>query len=280
MNISISHNLTYQYSNKVSLDPHGLYLFPKINESLSLLNFNLEISPEPSQIYHNTDLEGNIQTIAFFNKTTDFLSFNAKIEVKTQAFNPFDFVFFPFNASSLPFIYTADEQMVLAPYLQKNGITTLIDQTARSIAAESGWQTSKYLMNLCGFINKNFNYLVREEGQPFEPEYTLLQKSGSCRDFSVLFIAFCRTIGLAARFVSGYYYSKTLVHNYLHAWVEVYLPGGGWRGFDPTQNTAVSNHHIPIAASVFPEKIGPVTGSFRGKSSSLLETEVIVREIN
>ncbi len=280
MNISISHSLTYQYSNKVSLDPHGIYLFPKINESLSLQKFQLEIVPEPSQIYQNIDLEGNIQTIAFFNKNTDFLSFKANIEVVTVPFNPFDFVFFPFNASKLPFEYTPEEKSILAPYLQKIGITTLIDQIARKIAAESGWQTSKFLMNLCGFINKNFDYLIREEGQPFLAEHTLIQKSGSCRDFSVLFIALCRTIGLAARFVSGYYYSKTLQQNYLHAWVEVYLPGGGWRGFDPTQNTAVSNLHIPIAASLFPEKIGPVTGSFRGKSDSVLKTEVIVKKID
>lgn len=279
MDILITHHLKYEYSNEVSLDPHTIYLFPRLNESLSLKKFKLDIFPEPSQIYQNIDLEGNIQTISFFNKKTKSLTFNALIEVETIPFNPFDFVFFPFEASKLPFKYSQNELLILAPYLENKNITTLIDQTARAIASESGWSTANFLVNLSNYINRNFSYLIREEGHAENPEYTLLHKIGSCRDYSVFFIACCHVMGLAARFVSGYYYSSNLEKNHLHAWVEVYLPGGGWRAFDPTQNNAVSNLHIPIAASLFPEKIGPVAGNFRGKSNSVLSTEVIVRNI-
>jgi transglutaminase-like putative cysteine protease len=279
MKIKISHTLQYDYTDEVSLDPHIIYLFPKLNECLSLQNFNLEIFPKPSHTYQNIDLEGNIQTVCFFNKKTNKLHLSSDIEVDTIVFNPFDFVFFPFGASVLPFQYSAEEQSVLNAYKQITDIPTIVDNLARSIAAEANWATAKFLMNLCNFINKNFTYNIREEGLPQTPEYTLLNKSGSCRDYSVFFIACCRVMGLAARFVSGYYYSKTLSKNYLHAWVEVYLPGGGWRAFDPTQNNAVSNLHIPIAASLFPEKIGPVTGTFRGHATSSLTTEVIVENI-
>ena len=156
MNISINHHLRYEYSNEVSLDPHTIYLFPKLNESLSLKKFKLDIFPEPSQMYQNIDLEGNIQTIAFFNKKTNHLSFNALIEVEIIAFNPFDFVFFPFEARQLPFNYSENEKLILAPYLEKKNITTLVDQTARSIAYESEWSTAKFLVNLCNYVNKNF----------------------------------------------------------------------------------------------------------------------------
>ena len=279
MDISIFHKLVYQYSNEVALDPHKLYLFPKLNESLALKNYKLDICPKPSHIYDNIDLEGNIQTVAFFKEKTANLTITAQIEVETLPFNPFDFVFFPFAASQLPFEYEPDEATMLKPFLVKNNVTTLIDQTAREIAAHSGWSTSQFLMNLCTFINKNFSYNIREEGMPNEPEYTLLNKSGSCRDYAVFFISCCKALGLASRFVSGYHFSETLHENHLHAWVEVYLPGGGWRAFDPTQNNAVSNLHIPIASSVFPEKIGPVSGTYRGKSHSTLKTEVIVKAI-
>jgi transglutaminase-like putative cysteine protease len=280
MNIAINHSLDYQYSSEISLDPHIIYLFPKLNESLALKRYDLKIEPLPSHIYQNIDLEGNIQSIAFFKNKTKRLTVRANFEVETLPFNPFDFVFFPFECSSLPFSYSDTDLRIISGYLSKTDVTTLVDQAARSLASEVAWSTAKFLMRLCDFINKSFSYSVREEGPPQSPETTLLKRNGSCRDYSVFFIACCQAMGLAARFVSGYYYSKTLEKNYLHAWAEVYLPGGGWRAFDPTQNNAVSNLHIPLASSLFPEKIGPVTGTFRGKSSSILETTVIVKNID
>lgn len=279
MKFAITHKLDYQYSSEVSLDPHIIYLFPKLNESLALKAYSLKITPLPSHIYQNIDLEGNIQSVAFFKHKTKRLQVEANIEVETLPFNPFDFVFFPFDGSQLPFQYTENDLKIIGAYLTKENVTTLIDQVARNLAAEVGWSTAKFLMKLCDFINKSFKYSVREEGMPQSPEYTYLQKIGSCRDYAVFFIACCQALGIAARFVSGYYYSKTLEKNYLHAWAEVYLPGGGWRAFDPTQNNAVSNLHIPMASSLFPEKIGPVTGTYRGKCTSFLDTEVIVKNI-
>jgi transglutaminase-like putative cysteine protease len=280
MNLSIEHQLIYKYSHEVSLDPHRIYLYPKLSSNINLKHYAIEIVPKPTQISKNVDGEGNIQFVAFFNKKTTQLSIKATIEVHTEAFNPFDFVYFPFESSKLPFEYHKNELEILAPYIGKNEVTTLIDQTARNIAAEGDWGTNKFLLNLCKYINQNFQYLIREEGAPQDPEYTLIHKSGSCRDYSVFFIACCRALGLASRFVSGYYHTKSGQVNYLHAWVEVYLPGGGWRGFDPTQNNAVSNLHIPLASSCFPEAITPVKGTFRGKCISSLHTSVEVENMD
>lgn len=276
MNILVKHSLNYSYSSDVSLDPHIIYLFPRLTENLTLKNYSLNISPEPSNIYQNIDLEGNIQTVAFFNKKTTSLLVDAKMELETSAFNPFDFVFFPFEANQLFFPYTANELSFLNPFLEKSDVTTLIENIARDIAIEVNWSTSNFLMRLCNYINSNFAYQIREEGVPQTPEYTFINRLGSCRDYSVFFISCCRSVGLASRFVSGYFNSQSLDQTYLHAWAEVYLPGGGWRGFDPTQNTAVSDMHIPVASSLFPEKIGPVTGAYRGDANSFLITDVIV----
>jgi transglutaminase-like putative cysteine protease len=160
----------------------------------------------------------------------------------------------------------------LAVYLRKQNVTTLIDQVARSVAASAGWNTSQFLVGLNEYIFKNFAYEVREEGMPFEPEKTLLEQRGSCRDFAVFFVACCQTLGLAARFVSGYQYlspdkliDPTQPQD-LHAWAEVYLPGGGWRGFDPTQNASVTDSYIPLAASAFPQNVSPITGTFAGNA--------------
>lgn len=274
MNLIIEHQLIYSYSNEVSLDPHKIYLYPKLSPNLSLKNYKLDITPTPSQISKNIDIESNIQHVIFFNEKTDQLTIKATIEVLTEHFNAFDFVYFPFESSKLPFEYTETEKPVLSPYLVKDGVTTLIEQIARNIAAQGDWSTNKFLSNLCNYIYQNFEYLIREEGAPNDPEYTLINQSGSCRDYSVFFIACCRALGLASRFVSGYYHTNTDQINYLHAWAEVYLPGGGWRGFDPTQNNAVSKLHIPLASSCFPETITPVKGTFRGNSHSTLTTAV------
>ena len=139
-------------------------------------------------------------------------------------------------------------------------------------------------MQINEFIFKNFAYEIREEGAPNTPEVTLLSRKGSCRDYAVLFSALCRAMGLATRFVSGYYTGAAPVDlpnqtHHLHAWVEVFLPGGGWRGYDPTQHEVVSGNHIPLAASCLPEEITPVYGTYRGAATSILTTNVFIERI-
>ncbi len=280
----IKHELTYKYSHGVYLEPHILYLHPRKSSLLTVLDFSLVVDPTPVQTSKNLDPEGNIQNILFFKEPVENLSIKMNAVVETTEFNPFDFVFFPFDSKSLPLIYTHSYQKTLAPYLGLDGVTTLVDQTARQIASQGKWSTSTYLGNLNEFIFKQFAYEIREEGSPNLPEQTLIARKGSCRDYAVLFSAMCRALGLATRFVSGYYTGIAPVDipnqtHHLHAWVEVYLPGGGWRGYDPTQHEVVSGNHIPLAASCLPEEITPVFGTYRGSATSLLGTNVFIERI-
>ncbi|MFZ2313343.1 MAG: transglutaminase family protein [Methylobacter sp.] len=113
-------------------------------------------------------------------------------------------------------------------------------------------------------IATGFAYQQREEPGVQTPADTLTRRTGSCRDFATLFIEACRSLGLAARFVSGYLYSLTLPQGQgaTHAWSEVYLPGAGWKGFDSTSGQVVGNQHITVAVSRHPESVPPVSGSF------------------
>jgi transglutaminase-like putative cysteine protease len=204
--------------------------------------------------------------------------------VETTEFNPFDFVYFPFESKTLPLNYTHSYQKTLSPYLGQEGVSTLVEQTARQIASQVKWNTSSFLSELNEFIFKQFAYEIREEGAPNSAEYTLVNRKGSCRDYAVLFSALCRALGLATRFVSGYYVGVAPVDvpnqtHHLHAWVEVYLPGGGWRGYDPTQHEVVAGNHIPLAASCLPEEITPVFGSYRGSATSELITKVSIERV-
>ena len=204
--------------------------------------------------------------------------------VETTEFNPFDFVYFPFESKTLPITYSTSYQKTLSPYLGLEGVTPNVEQMARQIASGVRYSTSDYLSALNEFISSKFAYEIREEGAPNTPEFTLINRKGSCRDYAVLFSALCRAMGLATRFVSGYYIGVAPVDvpnqtHHLHAWVEVYLPGGGWRGYDPTQHEVVSGNHIPLAASCLPEEITPVFGSYRGAASSILTTNVFIERI-
>lgn len=280
----IKHLLTYYYSAAVNLEPHVLYLHPRKSSLLTINSFTLDINPKPVQISKNLDPEGNIQNILFFKEPTDFLKIEMNAVVETTEFNPFDFVYFPFESKTLPLNYTHSYQKTLSPYLGQEGVSTLVEQTARQIASQVKWNTSSFLSELNEFIFKQFAYEIREEGAPNSAEYTLVNRKGSCRDYAVLFSAMCRALGLATRFVSGYYVGIAPVDvpnqtHHLHAWVEVYLPGGGWRGYDPTQHEVVAGNHIPLAASCLPEEITPVFGSYRGSATSELITEVIIDRI-
>lgn len=278
MILSVEHTLYYSYSNSVSLTPHTIYLTPKASPNQEITSFQLEILPTPNILYKNIDVEGNAQSVAFFNTPTDRLSFRAKVEIISNEVNPFHFIYFPFEAETLPFKYPEKESALLQPYLTDEGVTTLIDQFARQIAAEANWKTTDFLTRISKYIRYNFVYEKRLEGAANSPETTLISQKGTCRDYAVLMIAACKALGLAARFVSGYCYGSELQAHELHAWVEVYLPGAGWRGFDPTEGRIVDFHYIALASSAQAELINPIRGGFRGNAVSSLNTFVDIRQ--
>jgi transglutaminase-like putative cysteine protease len=274
MILSVEHTLYYSYSNFVSLTPHTIYLTPKALLNQEITSYLLDIQPIPSLLFKNVDIESNAQYVAFFDISCTYLTFKASFEINSKEYNPYQFIYFPFDMERLPFKYPDKELLLLQPYLTQSGVTTLIDQFARQLASEANWKTTDFLVKISQYIRANFYYEKRLEGAANSPENTLISRKGTCRDYAVLMIAACKALGIAARFVSGYCFGSQLQAHELHAWVEVFLPGAGWRGFDPTEGRIVDNQYIMLASSADAELINPVSGGFRGNASSNLNAYV------
>jgi len=280
MNIKVRHSLHYTYNFPVVLDQHTLYIYPKPYPNQRVLEYSLFVDPLPSKIIRNVDAEGNPQQVAyFFNGPVTGLTVAAEMVLSSDPVNVFDFVLFPFSTKNFPFLYEDRIYKYLVPYLSRNDVTSYVEQFARKIAAEVNWETVPFLVQLSQFISNNFTYQNREFGMAYPPDDTLRDRIGSCRDYSRLFISACRSLGIAARFVSGYLYGNPLQAHELHAWVEVYLPGAGWRGFDPTEGKAIINNHISLGASADFDQLAPVMGSFRGYANALLATHVDIETV-
>ena len=219
--------------------------------------------PIPAGSSEYLDLDGNNLIKLWFTQQTAKLSIQTTAEVETLCTNPFAYLLEPWT-TQIPWDYPHSLWQQLKPYLQPTGF--VVDATALELAQEliqtTQGNTLDFLFNLNQKIYQECEYITRAIGAPFPPGITWRRKQGSCRDYTVLFMEVCRAVGIAARFVSGYQEGDTeQLERDLHAWVEVYLPGAGWRGYDPTLGLVVSDRHIPLAASAIPSYTAAVSGS-------------------
>jgi transglutaminase-like putative cysteine protease len=266
MRTSLIHPTTYTYAKPVLLAPHVIRLRPRCDGSLWLTHFDIHIQPQPSSLSQSFDLEGNTVSHAWFDGKTDQLHVTSRSEVETLRTNPSDYLLDP-QASRLPPRYSAGVEGLLAPYRLRAESDGQVDQFAQEIADEAGGNTLYFLDGLSRRLYETCSRIIRETGKPQEPAFTLQQRQGSCRDLTVLFIDACRAVGIAARFVSGYRrYGRDPAKRYMHAWPEVFLPGGGWRGYDPTQSALVTDLHVAVAASHEPAAAAPIQGAYFGES--------------
>ena len=268
MRFQASHRTLYRYSERVYLEPHAIRLRPRSDSWQRLERYSIAVEPAPSLLTETVDAEGNDVAYAWFLDSTDFVSVKTEFEVETLRENPFDYVTLGDGATRLPLEYPHDMRASLSAALKvSDADRTAVREFMRPIAGKAVEQPIPFLAALNEEIHRRFDVVVREHGRPLEPARTLQAKQVACRDMAVLFMACCRTAGIAARFVSGYQeQGKSSERRYMHAWVEVYIPGGGWRGYDPTQGLSVSNRHVAVAASADPRRASPIRGSFRGEA--------------
>jgi hypothetical protein len=195
---------------------------------------------------------------------TDELSVSTMFQVETLRSNPFDFLLPAPQHLALPLHY--EDASLLSPYVA-GGVGG--GQLAKKIAEESGRQLMPFLDRLAQHIFTACTQIHRPEGPPLDPAETLARGEGSCRDLAALFCAVCRAEGIAARFVSGYETEAAFQEeSQMHAWAEVYVPGGGWRGYDPARGFAVGATHVAVAAAALPADAAPIAGSYRGSASA------------
>lgn len=263
MRYQISHQTTYNYSQTVRLKPHIIRLCPRSDRFTQVQQFSLLVQPQPQGTSELIDLDGNNLIKLWFEQPTTKLQIQILSQVETLCSNPFNYLLEPW-AITIPFDYPLSWYRQLHSYLQPYGLVrdAVALELAQQIQLETNNNTLNFLFTLNQQIYQECQYIVRETGAPWAAGITWKRKQGSCRDYSVLFMEVARSVGIPARFVSGYQEGDPDMSNRdLHGWVEVYLPGGGWRGYDPTLGLVVSDRHIPLVASAIPQETAPILGA-------------------
>jgi len=274
----IVHNTRYQYAEPVQLGSHILRLQPRVDGSQRLHYFACEILPTPRKTIDWLDLEGNVCRQVWFPDTdVTTLTIVTQCDIETLRPNPFDYLS-PEWAITAPLDYPQSLQRLVAPYLTLPyaDSPTVTDWAQQQLHTANG-NVGLFLTGLTQAIYQTCAYETRHQGPPWSPGIVLTEQRGTCRDFTVLFMAACRAVGLAARFVSGYQRGDAdQTSHELHAWPEVYVPGGGWRGFDPTLGLAVADGHVALAAAMEPAQAAAVTGKLQvgHASQSVLEADI------
>ena len=282
MHFRVHHTTSYRYSRPVFLEPHTVRLRPRCDLSQRLRSFRLRLEPEPAIVSEALDSEDNDVAYTWFEGMTETLLVRTEFEVETLRGNPFDYVMLGDRANRLPLAYPESWRDQLGHYIARSNSTDgPIGRFALSIADSAGRETLPFLAVLNGRISKSYEVVVREEGDPLPAEETLNSTRAACRDLAMLFIECCRSLGIASRFVSGYHQGDQVAdQRHMHAWAEVYLPGGGWRGYDPSYGLAVADRHVAVAASAMPGLAGPLSGSFRGTgATATMEAEIVLETI-
>jgi len=267
MHFTIRHHTQYRYSQPVRLSPHRLRFCPREDGAQRVIDYQLEISPPPQGRNEHIDLEGNRVTQVWFDTDTDHLSIDLTMQVETLRTNPLNFILNP-EAASLP-IDHAHDIICARAYLERIEADDAVTAFAAELSLATDRDTLRFVEQLTRALFADFKHIHRETGTPQSPATTLQTRQGACRDLTVLFVDCCRAEGLAARFASGYQKGNLQSERrHLHAWPEVYLPGAGWRGFDPTHGEAIADTHITVAAAAHPRDTMPVSGIFTGQGAS------------
>jgi transglutaminase-like putative cysteine protease len=259
----LRHATTYAFSSPVTLQPHQLYMRPRADHRLKLNASTLTLSP-PAEVIWRNDLYGNSVAIAHFAGTTTKLDIISELSVET----------FPRSESQRRMLmktgtaeYSAIERRMLAPY---------IDQPWETGHAAAEWirggatkvKKSQYerLLECAARIRYEFDYRIRYEPGLQTPAETLQLHSGTCRDFAELMIAAARSLGCAARFVTGYVFTPNAApgSSSPHAWAEVYIPAVGWIELDVTNGLVDDGDLIPIASAATGAELTPISGAFTG----------------
>ena len=277
----ILHRTYYNFSDTVQLGPHFLRLRPREDYELRIESFALNITPSAKLLWHR-DAESNSVATAAFDVPAQQLVIESELIIEQYNESPLDFMVADY-AIHYPFSYTEDDQVLLGPYMQ------LPDQDTQQQLkqwTQALWQAGENIQTYCALqriasqIYQNLVYKVREEPGVQTAKETLDRSTGSCRDFAQLFMDAAKCMGLAARFVSGYLHAPGLdVAGATHSWAEVYLPGAGWKGFDPTIGDMAGTDHIPVAVARLSRSVPPIEGSYVGAPESSLDVGVWVSKL-
>ncbi len=269
--VALNHKTSYEYDRPISLSPHVIRLRPAAHSRTPIQSYSLKIEPEDHYINWMQDPFGNYEARIVFPEKTKKFSFEVDLIADLTVINPFEF-FVEEYAENYPFQYEKVLKAELAPYLKKGRKYKLLEEWMSTVD-RSEIRIQDLLVQINQRLEKEIGYNIRMEPGVQSCEETLKLAKGSCRDTAWLMVNILRHLGLAARFVSGYLVQLTSDEKSLdgpsgpeedftdlHAWCEVFIPGAGWIGLDPTSGLFASEGHIPLACTPDPYGAAPVTG--------------------
>ncbi|PPE73525.1 transglutaminase [Solimonas fluminis] len=284
--LSVEHKTLYRYAKPVAFNDHRLMCRPRDSHDLRLLETGLSITPAASVRWLH-DVFGNSIAIASFQEPAQELCFLSTFRAEHYPAVPQDILIEEY-ARKLPFSYPAEEVADLGRTKERHypDPDHRIDAWAkRFVGRKTGSGTLNALVAMTKAIKKEFQYARREEMGVQAPVETLQLGSGSCRDFALFQMEAARSLGLAARFVSGYLYDEQLVDagdglvggGATHAWAEIFLPGAGWIEFDPTNALVGGRNLIRVAVARDAGQAVPLSGSYTGLPEDYLGMTVEVK---
>jgi len=262
--IGIRYETVYRYDRAVRFSPHDVRLFPRGDCYVQIARLDFQTKPETT-VRFGRDVFDNIVASCFFEEAAEALELRLEIDVEVAKKNPFDFVLAR-RAAQMPFAYEEDMASIICAYRQRqtDDVLSLSDWTPPM--QELPRETVATLVELTKLLHRTISYQRREEGAAQAPGETLRLRRGACRDTAVLLAEMLRDAGLATRVVSGYLREADeeiqRAEGSLHAWAEVFLPGAGWIGLDPTNGILCNDNFIAAAVGLRPADITPISGSF------------------
>ncbi len=262
MRFIVDHRTEYRYTAPVTLGPHTLRVTPRAQDNVQLVSFALDIVPAPTRREEKIDAHGNSIIELAFDEPTERLVVHSHAVALTRG----------------------GDHMHVGHVMQvppQRMPTAAVAQLASQLAAQARGDPHDFALRLTQHLKQHVTHRIREHGAPQPPEETLRLGAGACRDLTVLFCAVCEAQGVPARFVSGYWKGREpgltpAERRWMHAWAEVYVPGAGWRGFDPSHGNVVEDGHLALAAAFDPADAAPIEGSYYGEAGSALSTSLTI----
>ena len=278
MKLGVRYETSYHYDAPVRFSRHELKLFPRGDIFTRLLRSEFQTN-EKASVRFGRDVFDNCIAACTYAEPATKLSFRLELDLELEKRNPFDFVLEP-AATALPFLYPPALQRVLAPFQRPTTDAPLLLPRWAAPEAAAPQETVSALVQLNERLHECIGYERREEGPARSPNETLRLGKGACRDVALLLAALLRQLGLAARLTSGYLReaeAKTKrAEGSLHAWTEVYLPGAGWIGMDPTNGIFCNHNFIAAAVGIEPADVTPIDGYFyeRGTTAARMTSRL------
>jgi transglutaminase-like putative cysteine protease len=278
--LTVCHSTVYRYREPVGLGEHRMLFRPRESHDLRLIRTNLIITPQPAHLRWLHDPFDNSVAVATFEGTTAELRFESTVMLEHFETSMPEYPLENY-ARTYPFRYSDEDfptlVRALAPHYQGQSVSKWVLQFLDP-AETTG--TTKILRSMTCGIREQFTYTRRIEKGVQNPEETLRTRRGSCRDFAVLMMEACRSLGIAARFVSGYIFvpnSSGHAGGATHAWMQAYLPGAGWIDFDPTNSVIGNRNLIRVAVAWDPCQVLPLWGTYAGSPRAFLGMDVTVK---